>query len=169
MMDHIAERVRVLREVFTARPDRARAEDASVTVQRRGGLHFRATDTAGRHVDTDMPADIGGQDRGMTPGTLLRAALGTCDATTIALEAAARGIELSQLEVDVSSTSDHRGLLGIDEVTPGPHRVAVHYRLTAPHASDPELESLIEYAERCSPVATALRGMVPVDVTVEIT
>lgn len=114
MTDHIAERVRILREAFTAHPEMSRAEDAAVTVRPRDGLHFRATDATGRHVDTDMPADIGGQDRGMTPGTLLRAALGTCDATTIALEAAARGIELSQLEVDVCSTSDHRGLLGID-------------------------------------------------------
>lgn len=126
MTDRVADRVRHAREVFTARPDLATVDDTAVTVRRRGDLHFRATDAAGRHVDTDMPADIGGENRAMTPGTLLRAALGTCDATTIALEAAARGIELERLEVEVASTSDHRGLLDVDGAKPGPRHITVH-------------------------------------------
>lgn len=168
MTGQIADRVHALREEFTARPDLARKEDVAVTVHHRGALGFRATDAAGRHVATDMPAELGGEDRAMTPGTLLRAALGTCDATTIALEAAARGIELSHLEVEVTSTSDHRGLLGVGEVVAGPEHLTVHYRLAASDASEADLDGLVAYADRCSPVASALRRIVPVDVSVEV-
>jgi OsmC-like protein len=64
--------------------------------------------------DRQPPADTG-----PTPGTLLRMAIGSCAATTLAMRAAAEGIPLARVEVVVSGESDHRGLLGVGGSRPG--------------------------------------------------
>ncbi len=168
MTDHIAERVSAAREHLRQHPDAGRVEDTTVVVGRIDGLRVRAVDANGFSVEADMPVGIGGSLAAMTPGTLLRAALGTCDATTLALEAAARGIELSRLEVEVSSVSDDRGLLGFEGVQAGPEITRVRYRLASADASEQELISLVEYTERHSPVLSSLRDATRVDVAIEI-
>jgi response regulator NasT len=60
-----------------------------------------------------MPAAIGGEDSGPTPGWLLRTALASCAVTRIAMEAASRGITLHTLEAHATSRSDLRGLVGL--------------------------------------------------------
>lgn len=160
--------IRQAREHLATHPDDGRVVDPPVVVERIGPLSFRASDPAGASVVSAMPEGIGGDAAGMTPGTLLRGAIGCCDATVIAMEAAARGIELSRLEVEVASTSDDRGLLGVAGVTPEPIEVTVTYRLTSPEASDDELRSLVEAAEAASPVLQAMRREVPVRSVVEV-
>ena len=164
----ISARVHEVRGLLDADPQLAQAHDPAVLVERVGPLQFRAVDDAGRAVSSDLPAVVGGADAHMTPGTLLRAALGCCDATALALEAAARGIELSRLEVSVESDSDHRGLLGFPDVEPGPLSVQVRYRLASANATDDQLRALVDHAEQHSPVLSALRREVPVQIDVQL-
>ncbi|HZD71030.1 MAG TPA: OsmC family protein [Actinomycetes bacterium] len=133
-----------------------------------GGLRVRATNRDGHTVEADMPGEIGGTGERMTPGTLLRSALAACDATRIAMAAAQPGIELSRLGVEVTSTSDQRGLLGLGGVEPGPIEVGMRYRLASETASEDELRALADEAERCSPVLSALRREIPVSVELEL-
>jgi OsmC-like protein len=62
-----------------------------------------------------MSRTVGGGATAPTPGWLLRAALASCDATAIAMDAARELVELTDLTVTVESESDFRGVLGVDD------------------------------------------------------
>ena len=78
------------------------------------------------------------------------------------------GIELSDLEVIVDSESDDRGLLGMDDSVPaGPLSMRTRIRIGAEGASEEDLREIIEWAEKHSPVADAIRRAVPMKTEVE--
>jgi uncharacterized OsmC-like protein len=149
-------------------PEAGRVADRTATVVVTEGLRCRATDPLGNLVGTDMPPGLGGEDAGPTPGTVLRMAVGSCAATSLVMRAAQEGIELERVEVTVSSESDHRGLLGLDGVSPGPFGLRVRYRLSAPGVPADRLRALVDWAERHSPVAAAARRPLPVTVELAI-
>lgn len=151
-----------------AHPGDGRTEDRTATVVVEQGLRCRAADPLGHAVGTDMPHELGGADTAPTPGTLFRMAIGSCAATTLAMRAAQEGIPLDRVEVIVSSESDHRGLLGIDQVQPGPLRLHVRYHLSAPGVPPARLRALVAWAEQHSPVSTATRRELPVTVDVDL-
>ena len=97
----------------------------------------------------------------------MRAALASCDATAVAMEAARDGVELTDLTVTVESESDFRGLLGVDDsVRPGSLAVRVRIQRAAVNATKDQLRGIVERAESRSPVGDAVaRG---VSVTTEI-
>jgi uncharacterized OsmC-like protein len=131
--------------------------DTPATAVLAGGLRCRVEGPAG-DLTTDMATALGGGGDAPTPGWLLRAALASCDATIVAMEAARAGIELTHLAVTVVSESDNRGLLGVgDGVPPGPLSVRVRIELAASNADEGELRELVERAESRSAVADAIR------------
>jgi uncharacterized OsmC-like protein len=137
-------------------PDAATGTDAAATAVREDGLRFRVEGPTGQ-VTSDMSESVGGGATAPTPGWLLRAALASCDATLVAMEAARDNIELSDLKVIVESESDFRGVLGIDaSVNPGPVAVRVRIELTAPDATEDQLREIVQRAEAHSPVRDAL-------------
>ena len=91
-------------------PDAGVGQDAPATAVREDGLRFRVTGPSGAIV-TDMAEAVGGGGSAPSPGWMLRAALASCDASLVAMEAARAGIELTRLEVIVTSESDFRGVL----------------------------------------------------------
>ena len=89
-----------------------------------------------------MAASVGGGATAPTPGWLMRAALAACDASTVVIEAARAGVELTDLTVTVESESDSRGALGVDaSIPPGPLSVRVRIELAAANASADELRA----------------------------
>jgi len=87
----------------------------------------------------------------------MRAALASCDATLIAMEAARDGVELTDLKVTVDSESDFRGVLGVDDsVHAGLRAVRVCIVVAAANATDDELREIIQRAEARSPVRDAV-------------
>jgi len=87
----------------------------------------------------------------------MRAALASCDATLIAMEAARDGVELTDLTVTVDSESDFRGVLGVDDsVHAGPRAVRVCIEVAAANASDDQLHEIVERVEARSPVRDAV-------------
>jgi uncharacterized OsmC-like protein len=91
----------------------------------------------------------------------MRAALASCDATLVAMEAARDDVELSELTVTVDSESDFRGILGVDDgVSPGPRAVRVRIQLASDNASEEQLREIVRRAEARSPVRDALERAV---------
>src|SRR3954454_15501033 len=86
-------------------PDAATATDAAATAVREEGLRFRVEGPKGA-LTTDMANSVGGGATAPTPAWLMRAALASCDATLVAMEAARNGVELTDLTVTVDSESD---------------------------------------------------------------
>jgi len=145
-------------------PDGGASPDAPAVAVREGPLRMRVSGPNG-DVITDGAKSIGGDESGPTPGWMLRAALASCNATVIAIEAAREGVELTRLEVTVSSDTDLRGTLGVKDVPAGP--VGTHVRVVV--ASDTATEEqLREVAGRISrsPVGDAVSR--PVPMTTEI-
>jgi uncharacterized OsmC-like protein len=169
----IANAMQRARTIFSRRPQAAMHPDDPAIAAWQQDLQVLSRHANGTAIATDMPAELGGQGIQVTPGWLLRAALASCLATRIAMEAAARGIDLSRLEVVASSTTDARGLLGMaDEggapAPPGPLDVQLQVRLGAASASAESLRALAEDSQRCSPVSAALRGAIPVTLRIDI-
>jgi uncharacterized OsmC-like protein len=104
-----------------------------------------------------MATSVGGGATAPTPAWLMRAALASCDATLIAMEAARHGVELTELKVTVDSESDFRGVLGVDDdVHAGPRAVRVCIQVAAANAGESELREIVERAEGRSPVRDAV-------------
>jgi uncharacterized OsmC-like protein len=137
-------------------PDAATGTDAPATAVREEGLRFRVKGPKGQ-VTSDMSESVGGGATAPTPGWLLRAALASCDATTVAMEAARVNVELTQLTVTVESDSDFRGVLGLDgSAHPGPLEVRVRIELAASDATEDQLREIVQRAEAHSPVRDAI-------------
>jgi uncharacterized OsmC-like protein len=87
----------------------------------------------------------------------MRAALASCDATLIAMEAARDGVELTDLKVTVDSETDFRGILGIDDsIDAGPRAVRVCIEVAASNAAEDQLRAIVRRAEERSPVRDAV-------------
>lgn len=151
-----------------AQPGKARVQNATATASLMDGLRCQVTGPAGETLQTDMPAAVGGSASAPNPGWLMRAGLASCNATCIALQAARRGVELQDLEVTVSSESDQRGMLGLDDsVSAGLQNLRVRVRISAPGTPAPELEQLVRWACAHSPVGCTDTPSAQVDVEVE--
>ena len=140
--------------------------DATATIE---GLRATAAYTDGSLVVTDMPEGIGGGGSAPSPGWMLRAALATCDATVIAMRAASEGVVLDTLEVTVAFDFDDQGLVGTDDTVPaGPLSSKVTVRIGADGVGEEKLRSIVEWAERHSPVGDALQRAIPGAVEVHV-
>jgi uncharacterized OsmC-like protein len=155
-VDSIGNAMRQASDYLAEHPDAAVATDSAATAVREDGLRFRI-DGPWASLTSDMAESVGGGASAPTPGWLLRGALAACDATLVAMEAARDGIELTELEVNVESDSDFRGVLGVDRsVHAGPLTVRVRTRVAATNATDDQLRTIVERAESRSPVQDAL-------------
>lgn len=172
-MEQIAASMERVVSALRRKPHAGLHEDTPATVRWAGGLRTVARTAAGAELTTDMPAAIGGDDSGPTPGWLLRTALASCAVTRIAMEAAARGIALQTLEAHATSRSDLRGLLGLAEadgrrVAAGPLAMDLHVRIGAPGVDPSVLRALVEATPGCSPVTCALEQPLAVGLHVEV-
>jgi uncharacterized OsmC-like protein len=137
-------------------PEAGLATDAAAAAVLERGLRFRVEGPKGDLV-TDMSKSVGGGAEAPTPAWLMRAALASCDATLVAMEAAREGLELTDLTVTVESDSDFRGVLGVDDsIDAGPLAVRVRIALAGPNASEEQLREIVRRAESRSPVRDAL-------------
>jgi uncharacterized OsmC-like protein len=148
-------------------PDEARYTDSPATATREGSLSFKVETPTGGSIVTDMPSGVGGDGSAPSPGWVMRAALAACDATLIAMRAAQEGVELEKLEVTVDSTSDDRGLLGMDDSIPaGPLRTRIRVGLSSPGTTEEQLRELVDWAHHHSPVGDAVSREIPLDIEV---
>ena len=153
---------------YEEEPDAAREQDSTATAVRDGALRFRVSGPHGEIV-TDVAKSSGGGASAPTAGWYLRAALAACDATVIAIEAARDGIPLSRLEVSVSSETDFRGTLGMDDSVPaGPLAVHVRVSVASDSADEDALRAVVERIRTLSPVGDAVSRAIPMTTEVVI-
>lgn len=159
-MESIRDAIETASGYLREHPDAAAGTDAAATAVFEEGLRFRVAGPNGEMI-TDMSESVGGGATAPTPAWLQRAALASCDATLVAMEAARDGIELTDLTVTVDSETDFRGILGVDEtIPPGPSAVRVRIELAAADATEDQLREIVKRAESRSPVRDALERAV---------
>lgn len=144
--------------------------------QWKGGAHNRTTvnDFDGAcqthrrsrpHVfDKDEPPVLLGEDRGANPVEYVLAALAGCLTTSLVFHAAARGIEIEEVESTYEGDIDMRGFLGVDEkVRNGYQDLRVNFKVKG-NAPQEQLEELVQLAQKRSPVFDIVSHGVPVKV-----
>ncbi len=169
----IAAAMQRVESVLRRRPESGLHDDAPATARWRGGVRVVSQHPIGVEVASDMPVELGGSGEAVTPGWLLRAGLASCLATRIAMAAAAEGIELGTLEVDASSRSDLRGLLGMaagdgQPVSPAAFGIQLLVRIGAAGVAGERLQAMVEASHRCSPVAATLAAAPPVVLRIDV-
>ncbi|MDQ2964908.1 MAG: OsmC family protein [Chloroflexota bacterium] len=163
----IGEAVAAASAYLTAHPDEARYRDTMAVARLDSGLAVMVTGADGATLRTDMPSGVGGTASAPSPGWFLRAAEASCVASLVAMRAAALGIDIGPIEVEVDSESDDRGILGLsDEVPAGPLSSRIVVTITAPGRSPGEIEDLARWAVGHCPVTDAVRRAVPLEVVV---
>ena len=166
-MSAIRESILNVRGALASKPDAGPAPDRPATAVMEDGLRCRAEGGDGWAIVTDMPAAVGGGGSAPTPGWLIRAALASCAATTIAMRAAELEITLTRLEVTAESETDMRGLLGVGSgVEPGPATARLRVELAAEEADEQRLHELVGWADSHSPVGDCVRRAVPVELDI---
>ena len=151
---------------FRADPEKARATFASRS-QLREGFHSEALLREHR-VTVDEPPSLGGTDKGPNPVELVLAALGTCQEITYRAYAAALGIPLEGVRVELEGDLDLRGFFAVDEsVRPGYQGVRGTVHLTS--SAKPEvLEQLRQAVNAHCPVLDIIANPVPVNLDIAI-
>lgn len=125
--------------------------------------------TAGSHRFTiDEPAALGGTDLGATPVEHLLAALGACQVITFQVWAGKLGIQLDEVDVELSGDLDLRGFFGTEPgVRPGFEGIRVSVTLAGPESQE-RYDELVEAVEEHCPVLDNLRNTVPVETVVSV-
>lgn len=165
----VADAIASVRRHFELHPEEAVGTDSFAKARLVDGLRVDVEGPNGWTVATDMSTALGGGGSAPSPGWLLRAAVASCDAVLIAIQAAEEGVRLTHLETVVTSESDDRGLVGGADVPAGPLRVKLDVRLaTDDLRQKADLQALVARALRRSPVSEALGRVVPVEVNVAV-
>jgi uncharacterized OsmC-like protein len=164
----IAEAVQRASAYLTEHPDEARYRDSSARAHLAAGLVVDVTGPTGETLRTDMPTGIGGTASAPSPGWFLRAAEASCIAALVGIRAAALGIELASVDVEVDSESDDRGILGLagESVPAGALSTRAVISIDAPAASRGEVEALASWAVDHCPVMDTVKRAVPIEVEV---
>jgi uncharacterized OsmC-like protein len=115
-----------------------------------------------------LDRQIGGHGDAPNPGDLLCAALAACQDGAIRMIANLLGVELTELEVEVSGQLDVRGCLGADSgVRVGFEALECKVHLTAKEGTHPNrVETLVAAAERFCVNLDTLRGGIEVRTSV---
>jgi uncharacterized OsmC-like protein len=115
----------------------------------------------------DEPPVLLGEDAGANPVEYLFAALAGCVTTGLVYHAAAKGIELDEVESTYEGNLDLRGFLGMtDEVRNGYESINITFRIKS-NAPREQLEELVQIAQDRSPVFDIVSNPVPINVRLE--
>lgn len=146
-------------------PEKARFS-FSVTTHWRGGT-ITETVARGRTILADEPEALGGQDSAVDPVEFLLAALTSCVSIGLVTQAARRGIDFEDFEIQATGELDLRGYLGLDEqVRPGYSNLQYTVRVKS-DLPDEQLEELLRSAERTSPMYDNILNGVPIESRIE--
>jgi uncharacterized OsmC-like protein len=116
--------------------------------------------------DADHPAVLVGNDNAPTPVEYVLHALAACLTAGLANIAAARGVNLTEVESTVEGDINLLGILGLsDEVRNGYEQIRVSFKVKG---DDPEkLRQVVEQSRQRSAVFDIITNSVPVTVEVE--
>ena len=117
-------------------------------------------------LDADEPDILLGNDHGPNATEALLHALASCLNTTFICNAAYRGIEINQLDLDLEGDLDLRGFLDFDDETQrGFQNIKVTMKVKS-DAPKEEIEKLCKLAQKNSPVFNMITK--PTNVSMEL-
>ena len=125
---------------------------------------FETASQSREFVNTiDEPAVLGGTNKGPNPVEVLLGSLGTCQEIVIVAYAAALGIELEAVKIDVRGDIDLRGLFNVADVPSGFKGIRFEAEIKARNATPQQLEQLKALGLAHCPVLDTLKRPIPVE------
>lgn len=121
-------------------------------------------------VAMDEPSPLGGSDTAPNMVEVVLGSYGCCLTTGYAMNAALRGIELEDVQVEIEGDLDLNGFLGLqdpEQCWPGYTNVRTKVTLKAPKATPEQLQALHETVIQTSPVGSILAR--PISLSTELT
>jgi uncharacterized OsmC-like protein len=117
----------------------------------------------------DEPPVLLGSNAGPNAVELLLAALGFCYGVGYVVNAAARGIDVSELRYEVTGDIDVQNFLGMTKATrPGFSAIRARAWVRSSNATPEQLDELCQYVQDTSPVRDVLANGVPVETSIEV-
>ena len=142
--------------------------NGSQTVSTVHGFHGALQELSHRQpivLESDEPAILLGKDTAANPGEYLLHSLASCLTTAMVYHAAARGIQIFELESTVEGDIDLHGFLDLDKnVRKGYQAIRVNFKIKA-DVPDEKLQELVQLAPQYSAVFDSLVNGVPVSIT----
>src|SRR5205823_4211926 len=135
-----------------------------VNSQWKGGLQsdhqpgtYRVGPQSGTHsakhtIRIDEPREILGTDTGMSPAEIILGALGACLSVGYAANAAAMGIDLDEVNIEVTGQGSLEGFMNLRNQRPGLSNIAVKATVKAKNASPQQLKELHDFVNSHSPI-----------------
>jgi uncharacterized OsmC-like protein len=128
-----------------------------------GGTH----EPGGFQFDSDHPQVLCGEGQGPTPIEYMLYGLAGCLTAGIANIAAARGVQLTEVESTVEGDIDLRGILGLsDEVRNGYQKIRVSFEIKG-DAPPEKLQAIVDQSRARSAVFDVITNSVPVEIDVQ--
>jgi uncharacterized OsmC-like protein len=115
-----------------------------------------------RTIMTDEPPEVLGQDAGVSPAEMALAALASCLMVGYSANAAAMGIDIQELTLDITGDGDLQGFMNIGQIRPGLSKIAVEARIRA-NAPQAKLKELHDYVNEHSPIWDTLANPVRIE------
>ena len=110
----------------------------------------------------DEPPVLLGSNEGPNAVELLLQALGFCYAVGLVYNAAARGIEITELRYEIEGDLDLRTFVGLAGPRAGFTAIRATGWVKSPNASREQLDELCQYVQDTSPVRDCLANAIPV-------
>jgi uncharacterized OsmC-like protein len=118
-------------------------------------------------LEADEPAILLGSDKAANPVEYLLHALASCLTTSMVYHAAARGIQIEEVESSFEGDIDLHGFLELDKkVRNGYQGIRVNFKVKA-DVPDDQLEQIVKLGSAHSPVFDSLTNGVPVSITTQ--
>lgn len=118
-------------------------------------------------LDGDEPSILLGTNKGPNAVELILASLASCLSVGIVYNAAARGIEIKYLGINIEGDIDLQGFLGLSEdVRPGYQDIRINCKIESDVPRD-KLEELCEHVQKTSPVLDMIANKISVTVNME--
>lgn len=115
-------------------------------------------------VVVDEPPVLLGEDTAPNPSEMALLSLGSCLSVGVQANASARGISLSQLEIELEGDINITAVWGTGDIDPnkklGVTEVRAMFKIVAPGTSKEDLEELVQHAIKWSPVANTYMNSV---------
>jgi uncharacterized OsmC-like protein len=168
-MAEIRESIENAVRYLSEHPDEARYTDSYARATIGEALRVQVEGPNRERIVTDMSGGVGGRGEEPSPGWFFRAAIASCVASTIGMEAAREGVKLTSLEVEVDSESDDRGILGMDEAVPaGPLSTRIGIRARGDGVEEGRLRELLARGAGRCPVCDATKRAVEVSLEIDV-
>lgn len=115
-----------------------------------------------RSILTDEPPEVLGTDAGVSPAEMTLAALASCLMVGYAANAAAMGIDLTEVTLDIAADGDLKGFMNVDRTRPGLSRISVKANVKS-NAPRDKIQELHDYVNAHSPIWDTIANPVQIE------